>query len=333
MMPSITVLIPTYDRPEKLRRALASCFAQRVPPEQVLVIDNGANPATPRVVADFQAQHGAAVVYVQSERFDLRRALARGLELAEAEWLIILDDDDFFPRARIEEDRSLLGPLPAEVAMLAHRTLRVDFARGIAWEHRLATEDLTLESAVCFEHFGSPGAESLRTALVKKHHPFQLPGGVSDYDLHASLLQHGRAVACDSIGLIVDDTRDTPRITLSRNGLLPDIALHRERYRTVAAQHGFDPARVRARLSRQVAFHAGKSLGWRGMLSSYGADARRHPVEFAKGLLAPLRPTATRLLGGLLPPMRGSRQISFATLERTNPALASWVKAHANPAL
>ena len=326
MTPSITVLISTYDRPAKLRRALASCFAQRVPPEQVLVIDNGENPATPRVVADFQAQHGAKLVYAQSERFNLRRALARGIELATSEWLIILDDDDFLTATRLEEDRALVSQLPADVVMLAHNALRVDYARGTAWHHRLTPEKLTLESAVCFENFGGSGAACLRTALVKKHHPFHLAGGVSDYDLHASLLQHGRAVACELIGLIVDDTRDTPRLTLVREGLLPDIALHRERYRTVAAQRGLDPARVHACLSRQLAFHAGKSLGWRTLASPYAAEAGRHPVEFAKGLLAPRRPAATRLLRGLLPAMRGSRQVSFATLERTDPALASWIQ-------
>ncbi len=327
-MLSIAVLIPTYDRPVKLERALRSCFEQRVTPGQVVVVDNGVNPETPKVVERFQAQHGERVVYERTEPRNVRAALGRGIDLLQGEWCTQLDDDDYFVPGRFERDLQILPTLAPDVVLLAHHFLRVDYAERIAWIHRVDPAKLTLQNALCFDHFGPLAMGTWRTATVQAHHPFRLEAGVPDYDWIAALMFHGRAEVTDAMSYVQDDTRGGrgPRITSTGNGMIRSLEIHRERYHTQPAAAPVDRTYLARRIDQQLAFHAGKSLRARALGSPQAGAVWRHPVEFAKGLLSPLRPRVGRLLAGVLPEFRGSAVWTFEKLAREQPELTVWIR-------
>ena len=87
----VAVVVPSYNRQERLRRALRSVAAQNsVQPCQVVVVDDGSNDGTTEVARSFgaivlekQANEGAAAAHDDGAR------LATG-----AQWLALLDDDD-----------------------------------------------------------------------------------------------------------------------------------------------------------------------------------------------------------------------------------------------
>ena len=332
-MSNIAIVIPTYNRPAKLKRALASCFAQTTRPAQIIVVDNGSNPDTQKVVQEFQAQHGERVAYCQSEPFKGRAALATGLAKVQEDWVILLDDDDFLVTDRVENDLKTIESVPEEVILIAHDFVRTDFQTHLVWLHRLAPEKLTLESALGLDHFGPPPAATWRASVVKRHHPFHFDEGWFDYDLIASALQHGRAVASGRVGYIMDDTRAGVRETTSSDKPVRLVLLHGERYEKVPAQFGLDPARVKKRISEQAAFYAGKILGVRAWTSPYAPHVRRHPVEFMKGRLAPLRLAVTKAAGRFLPEMRGAKTYPLAQFAVVEPKLAGWIEVNANPAI
>jgi Glycosyl transferase family 2 len=62
--PSVSVVIPTYNRAEVLEDAIASVLGQTVPAIEVIVVDDASTDATPEVVAGF----GDAVQYVRQDR-------------------------------------------------------------------------------------------------------------------------------------------------------------------------------------------------------------------------------------------------------------------------
>ena len=85
------VAIPTRDRPDELRRCLASVLAQSPPPVSVIVIDDGALDADP--LAAFLAQGGVALIHRRKAEPGLTRSLELAVETASEPWLLILDDD------------------------------------------------------------------------------------------------------------------------------------------------------------------------------------------------------------------------------------------------
>lgn len=134
----VTAVVTTYDRPESLRDALQSVLGQTRQPEEVLVIDDGTNPATEEVVA---AVGGDRVRYHRNP-MNLGLAASRnvGLEQATGDLIAYLDDDDIWLPDKIERqirafasgDERLGGVYGSVVYVYpdgAERILRAD-ARG-----------------------------------------------------------------------------------------------------------------------------------------------------------------------------------------------------------
>ena len=95
-LPSASVVIPTYNRPEDLEKCLASILQQTVLPDEVLVIDDGALDAVP-LRGELDAA-GVALVYFRKETPGLTESRNMGVELASCEVLLFLDDDtELFP--------------------------------------------------------------------------------------------------------------------------------------------------------------------------------------------------------------------------------------------
>lgn len=120
-MESISVLIITRDRPDELRRALASVLAQTLLPREVVVVDDG---STPPVTLD-------GLALAQSQGLPLRlirnavsagpaRARNLGIAAAAGAWIAFLDDDDEFKPGKIAVVSRALERLKDKVDVLYH---------------------------------------------------------------------------------------------------------------------------------------------------------------------------------------------------------------------
>jgi len=319
MSATISIVIPTYDRTAKLARALQSCREQSQPPTEVLVVDNGRNPQTPGVVKAAQAEaKDYPVHYIQSELFNLRKALSLGIEKASSEWTILLDDDDYLVPYRLADDYRIIQDLSSDVIVLVHDFARINYQNDLVWLHTMAHKELGLLQALTRDHFPPPPAATWRSAPLKAHHSFDLPEGwMTDFELYASLLPHGSIQKTGAVGYVMDDTRTADRLTSSVDKYMSMVDLHRERFKETTSQAGIDPETVNERLAQQKAFFAAKNQGLSVLLAKESL-CRRHPKETFKGLLSPLRALASRYLSSWMPEMRGSKSHSLAGIEKTH---------------
>ena len=83
-----SLVICTRDRPNNLRRCLASLAAQTRPPDQVLVVDNASSDDRTRSVAE-----AAGVCYVREPRPGLDIARNAGARAATGDLVLYTDDD------------------------------------------------------------------------------------------------------------------------------------------------------------------------------------------------------------------------------------------------
>ena len=87
-LPSVSVVIPTCDRPDLLRRAVASVRAQTLTPAEIIVVDDGGVAAAPSLV-------GPAVHVMKNDRArGASGARNCGAASARGSVLAFLDDDD-----------------------------------------------------------------------------------------------------------------------------------------------------------------------------------------------------------------------------------------------
>lgn len=95
-MNGFSVIIPTYNRAELLRKALESVQALRMPPGwtgEILVIDNNSTDSTPLIARESARPGPLPVRHIIEANQGLNHARNRGLHEADFEHLIYLDDD------------------------------------------------------------------------------------------------------------------------------------------------------------------------------------------------------------------------------------------------
>lgn len=108
-MPTVSIITPTYNRPELLREAIQSVRAQTYEDWEMLIIDDGSEPASQPVVDAFDDPR---LRYVQLPHVGRSAARNRGLELARGEYIGFLDDDDLFHPNKLELEVSFLNTHP-----------------------------------------------------------------------------------------------------------------------------------------------------------------------------------------------------------------------------
>jgi len=98
----ISVVIPTYNRYEVLKRALASVYAQTHKAKEVIVIDDGSTDNTSQIIKDFPD-----IKYFFQNNAGVSSARNLGIQKARCEWIAFLDSDDEWHRDKLQEHLEL----------------------------------------------------------------------------------------------------------------------------------------------------------------------------------------------------------------------------------
>ena len=107
-MPTVSVVVATYRRDDKLQRALESLLTQSDVDFEVIVVDDNDVPkwnnAVSKIIDKFKSSHPhIKIKYIQNHP-SLGSARARniGIEASESEYICFLDDDDIYLIDRIK---------------------------------------------------------------------------------------------------------------------------------------------------------------------------------------------------------------------------------------
>ena len=112
LAPQISVLIPTYRRPQLLRRAISSALAQRGPAVQVCVYDNASGDATAEVVAELAARDPRIQYYCHDHNIGSLANFQFALARVDTPLFSFLSDDDLLLPGFFEEAVSDFGQFP-----------------------------------------------------------------------------------------------------------------------------------------------------------------------------------------------------------------------------
>lgn len=100
--PYFSIIIPTYNRADKLQRALRSVEEQTFKDYEVIVCDDGSRDATQDVVQAFAKR--IPLKFVTEENWGgPARPRNNGLRMAEGRWVCLLDSDDWWYPLKLEK--------------------------------------------------------------------------------------------------------------------------------------------------------------------------------------------------------------------------------------
>jgi teichuronic acid biosynthesis glycosyltransferase TuaG len=140
----ISVIIPTWNRAQHLAAAISSVLGQTIPPDEVLVCDDGSTDGSEEVVRGIG---DGRVKWVPGPRGG-RPAIPRnrGLAASNGEWIAFLDSDDRWVADKIEQQFMVADAQNCRA--VCSNAFRVDpngqqKGRVVAWSRaRITTNDL-----------------------------------------------------------------------------------------------------------------------------------------------------------------------------------------------
>src|SRR5262245_57747116 len=106
-MPSVSVIIPTYNRRDFIREALASVLAQTCQDFELIVVDDGSTDGTEEIVREFP---GARYVFQENQGVSAARNV--GAALSQGELIAFLDSDDFWQPEKLAAQAAFFAAQP-----------------------------------------------------------------------------------------------------------------------------------------------------------------------------------------------------------------------------
>jgi glycosyltransferase involved in cell wall biosynthesis len=96
----VSVVIPVYNRPELLQRAVSSVSRQSFDPFEILVVDDGSTP-TVESLEDFNSIHVRILRNEKKQGVSAARNL--GIREANGDWIALLDSDDEWMEEKLQK--------------------------------------------------------------------------------------------------------------------------------------------------------------------------------------------------------------------------------------
>ena len=139
-MPKVSVIIPTHNRAELLKSAIASVLAQTFNDFEIIVIDDHSTDATPLMVNSF---YDPRIKYLKNEGKN-GPSTARNLGIAEArgEYIAFLDDDDEWLPSKLEKQIGILDSCNMNVCGIYSNCLKIDKVTKETYFRRFGAETL-----------------------------------------------------------------------------------------------------------------------------------------------------------------------------------------------
>lgn len=103
-MSSISVIIPSYNRAERLSHAVDSVLAQTLPPMEILVVDDGSTDGTAEKFRNLPEP----VRLISKTNGGVSSARNVGIAHARGEWIAFLDSDDAWHPGKLEKQVTAL---------------------------------------------------------------------------------------------------------------------------------------------------------------------------------------------------------------------------------
>jgi glycosyltransferase involved in cell wall biosynthesis len=94
----ISVVIPTYNRYEFLKRAVKSVLSQTNPPNEVIIIDDGSTDTSSQIQKDFPT-----IQYFYQTNAGVSSARNLGINNASCDWIAFLDSDDAWHKDKLQK--------------------------------------------------------------------------------------------------------------------------------------------------------------------------------------------------------------------------------------
>lgn len=172
MTPSVSVIIPTYNRARLIGEAIASVLAQTYADFELIVVDDGSTDDTEMVVREFT---DSRLIYVKQENRGRSHARNRALNLARGRYIAFLDSDDLYLPDKLALQVRYLDSHP-RVGMIYTSAYCIDYSGNALHEKYVASVSGKIYKSIAFFR---PVTITLPTVMARRE-LFSKAGGFDE---------------------------------------------------------------------------------------------------------------------------------------------------------
>lgn len=110
--PTVSVIVPTFNRRDTLPRALDSIVNQTFPDWEIILVDDGSTDGTRHLAAEYEQRLGKKFRYMFQKNCGAGHARNRGINAARGRYVAFLDSDDEFLPRKLERQMALFRLCP-----------------------------------------------------------------------------------------------------------------------------------------------------------------------------------------------------------------------------
>lgn len=166
----ISVVIPAWNASRHIGEAVESVLSQSVPPDEVVIVDDGSTDHTSECVRTF----GSRVTLIAQANAGAAAARNRGIAAARGEAIALLDADDLMAPRRLELQRAVLASDPNCAIVLGKQlTFRSE-------QERLALDTGTVDPSTVRPGY-VPSAAMIRASAFDLVGPFDTALRIGDF--------------------------------------------------------------------------------------------------------------------------------------------------------
>jgi glycosyltransferase involved in cell wall biosynthesis len=194
-IPSVAVVITTHNRPQLLRRAVASVLTQTASPREICLVDDGSAPEAAARVQQLAAETGLELLRHETAR-GVAAARNSGWRRTTGEWVAFLDDDDEWRPYFLQRllDRSIgLSPADRRRTAVVYCGCEVHLTDEERVTLNLPRIDGDIRTVICRQ-----GLATIPSSGLYRRQALAAIGGLDetlrssvDHDLWMSLAAHG----------------------------------------------------------------------------------------------------------------------------------------------
>ena len=197
-MLKVSIIIPTYRHRDFILKSLDSVFAQTLQDYEVIVVNDGSPDDTKTVLQPLIESR--RIQYLEQANQGQSQARNRGIELARGEYIAFLDDDDVWPKDKLEWQSAYLDNHP-DVALVGGVLQTMDENDCPGWKGNFHPS-LTFESLFAENPFLSPGQTLIRADVLKQVGSLNTKvWGADDWDLWFRIAKVSKTVMLDRLAL------------------------------------------------------------------------------------------------------------------------------------
>jgi len=172
-MPEITVVVPTYKRPDGLSRAVSSLLQQTgVPDFDILIVDNDPNASAKNAADDLRAQSESNNIrYIHEPNAGVANARNAAMDNLSTRLVAFLDDDQSVPRNWLHSllDFHAANPAPVSFGPVVTK-LPKSSAKHIDYLKAFFARELDVKSGY-IDHFYGCGNALLDLSIIQRKGP------------------------------------------------------------------------------------------------------------------------------------------------------------------